>query len=170
MVEIEYEVRERDLVAFNEHQIEKSGKLQKIMRRHQSIVPGVIALIALVLWLYLQNTLAAIYTGSVALAWGLLTPAYLRWSIRRQIRQMYTPEQKTQVLGHQVLRTTPAALVEITAGAENAVPWKDVLRLETTKQYAFLFVGLENALIIPRATVKRGNLQDFFKAVDAAID
>jgi hypothetical protein len=52
MSEIEYEVREQDLIAFNEHQLAKSESLQKTLRKHQATIPGLIVVISLFLFFY----------------------------------------------------------------------------------------------------------------------
>jgi hypothetical protein len=44
-----------------------------------------------------------------------------------------------------------------------------MLRIEATKKYAFLFVAPRAALIIPRATVSKGDLQQFVLAADERI-
>lgn len=169
MTEISYEVRERDLIAFNEHLAEESEDLRKQFRRHQAQVPGFMVLVSLLLWFYYKDSLSAMYVGVIALAWGFGVPAYMRWSLRRQIRSLYSLEDKQSVLGRFSLRVDPQALVEINASGESTTPWSDVLRIEATKKYAFVFVGPRAALIIPRATVSKGDLHDFVRAADERI-
>lgn len=170
MAEIEYEIREQDLIAFNEHQLQSSKDLQKILRRHQATIPGILVLVALFLWFYYQDTLSAIYAGITAGAWGVLAPLYIKWNSRRQVLQMYTDEVKAAILGTYKLRIEPDALVEIGRGGESRLRWEDVLRVETTKRYAFIFVTIDSALIIPRATVKSGDLHEFVKEADQRIE
>lgn len=170
MTEIEYEVREQDLLAFNDHQLQNSESLQKSLRRHQGFVPGLLAVISMFLWFYYQDTLSAIYAGVTAVAWGLLTPLFLKWQLRQQIRKLYTEEEKACILGNYTLRSDKDALVEVSKAGESRVPWGDILRIEMTKRYAFIFVGLDSALIVPRATLKSGNLHEFVKDADARIE
>jgi hypothetical protein len=170
MTEIEYEVREQDLLAFNDHQLQNSESLQKSLRRHQGFVPGLLSVIALFLWFYYQDTLSAIYVGVTAVAWGLLTPLFLKWQLRRQIRKMYTEEEKACILGAYKLRSEEDALVEVSREGESRVKWSDILRVEVTRRYAFIFVTLDTALIVPRRTVKSGNLHEFIKEADARIE
>lgn len=169
MSEIQYEVRERDLLAFNEHLAWAGEGLKKHMRRHQSQVPGFIVLLSLLLWFYYKDSLSAIYVASVALLWGFGVPGYLRWNLRRQIRKSYTDEDLQQILGRITLRVDKHDLVEITEGGESRTPWAEVLRIEATRAYAFIFVGPQAALIIPRATVKQGDLHQFIRAADERI-
>jgi hypothetical protein len=170
MTEIEYEVREQDLLAFNDHQLRNSESLQKSLRRHQGIIPGLMVVGSLFLWFYYQDTLSAIYVGLVALAWGTLTPLFFKWHMRQQVRKMYSDEVKACVLGTYKLRAEPDALVEISRNGESRVNWTDILRVEATKRYAFIFVTIDTALIIPRSTVKGGNLHEFVKEADKLIE
>jgi hypothetical protein len=170
MVEIEYQVREQDLIAFNEHQLQSSAQLQPSLRRHQTVIPGILAVIALFLWFYFQDSLSAIYVGVTALAWGLLAPLYLRWSVRRQLRKMYSEADKVNLLGDSRLRIERHSLVEVTQGGESRVAWSTVLRIEATKNHAFIFLTTDTALVIPRATVTKGNLHDFIRQADERIE
>lgn len=170
MAEIEYELREQDLLAFNDHQLRDSEKVQKTLRRHQAVIPGIITIISFFLWLYYQDTLSAIYVGLLAVGWGLAGPWFLKWQTRRQVKKLYTDEVKEQVLGTYKLRIEPKALIEVGRNGESRIDWGDVLRVEATKQHAFIFVGLDTALIIPKSTVKSGNLVEFVKEADALIE
>ncbi|CAL1240089.1 YcxB family protein [Candidatus Methylocalor cossyra] len=170
MAEIEYEVREQDLIAYGEHQMRDSEALQKLLRRHQGMIPGLMGVFALFLWFYYQDSLSAIYVGLLALAWGFLAPLFVRWQMRQQIRKTYSDEEKAQVLGRYTLRSEPEALVEISRAGESRIRWGDILRVEVTKRYAFIFVAIDAALIIPRATVKAGDLHEFVKEVDRLIE
>ncbi|RYU63163.1 YcxB family protein [Methylolobus aquaticus] len=169
MTEISYEVRERDLIAFNEHLAQQSEDLRKQFRRHQAQVPGFMVLVSLLLWFYYKDSLSAIYVAVIALAWGFGVPAYMKWSLRRQIRGLYSSDDRASILGKFSLRVDPANLVEVNATGESFTPWQDVLRIEVTKKYAFVFVGPRAALIVPRATISKGNLHEFIKAADERI-
>jgi len=170
MTEIEYEVREQDLIAFNEHQLEGSERLQKTMRRHQAVMPAIIVAICLFIFFYYRDVLAATYVGILAVAWGFGAPAFLKWSWRRQIKQLYSEEEKACVLGRYSMRIERDALVEVNANGESKIPWNEVLRVEVSKKYAFIFISLDSALIIPRATVSRGDLHEFVKKADERIE
>jgi hypothetical protein len=168
---IEYELREQDLIAFSEHQMQESAALQKRIQRHQAVMPGFMALISLFLWFYYKDTVSAAFVAVVALSWGFLVPAYLKWSLRRQMRGMYSDADKERLLGVYSLSVEDDALVERKQGGEESrIPWNEILRIETTKKYAFVFVDIDSALIIPRATIRKGKLRDFVRAADQRIE
>ncbi len=170
MTEIQYELRERDLLAFNDHQLKNVAPLQKSLRRHQSTIPGFLILIALFVWFGYQDSLTAGWIAITGGLWGVAAPFYLRWHTRRKIRRMYTDEEKARILGEYTLRIEPEALVEISKAGESHIRWADILRIEAGKNYAFIFVTLDSALIIPRATVKKGDIAKFFDEAKQRID
>ena len=56
------------------------------------------------------------------------------------------------------------------AAGEFRISWKDVLRIEPAKNYAFIFVSVDSAIIIPRKAVIKGDLLAFYKEVEAHIE
>ena len=170
MTEIQYELRESDLLAFNDHQLKNTETLQKSLRRHQATIPGFMILIALFVWFYYQDSLTAAWLGLTGAVWGVAAPYFLRWNTRRKIASLYTDEDKARILGDYTLRVEPKELVEICKTGESRIQWDELLRIESNKNYAFIFVSLDSALIIPRKTVKQGNLIDFYKEVEERIE
>jgi len=170
MTEIEYEVREQDLIAFNEHQLAASEALQKVMRRHQAVVPGIIVAMALIFFFYYKDMPSAIFVGLIGLLWGFGVPAFLKWSWRKQVHALYTEEEKACVLGCYTLRIEPKTLVEINANGESRMPWSEILRVEATRKHAFIFVSPTTALIVPRKAISRGDLHEFIKEADQRIE
>lgn len=170
MTEIEYEVREQDLIAFNEHLLQESKPMQKALRRHQVIVPGLLSVSVLMLWFYMQETIAAIILMVLAVVWAGLAPYYFRWSTRRQLRRLYTEEEKVSVCGRYTLRIEPASLIEVAPnGTASNVAWSSVLRVEATNKYAFIFLTVNTALVVPRETVSKGDLHEFMGEADERI-
>jgi hypothetical protein len=171
MTEIQYEVREKDLIAFNEHLLANSEPIQKTIRRHQAIIPGIIAAIALLLFFYFKDIPSSIYVILIAMGWGLGIPLYLKLDMRKQLRRMYSEEEKARLIGHYALRAEQDHLVEVSADGESKLRWKKVLRIEVEKKYVFVFVALDSALIIPRDTLAKGSkLHEFVKTVDERIE
>jgi len=172
MTEIQYEVREKDLIAFNEHRLSSSERIQKVVRRHQSIIPGMVAVIALILFFYFKDIPSAIYAVLLAIGWGVGVPFFLKWNMRKQIRQSYTEKEKATIMGHCNLKAAPEGLVEVGEdGNTEILPWKKVLRVETEKKYVFVYVGLDSALIIPVDTVtKDSDLGGFVRATNEYLE
>lgn len=170
MTEIQYKLRLKDLQFFNDHQFLKKESVKKSFRLHQATIPGILALIAMFTWFYYQDTLTAIWIGASAVAWGFIAPWVIRWNAKRRAMALYTHQDLERMLGTYTLRIEDSDLVEISDQGESRIAWKDVLRIEPGKNYAFLFVSIESAIIIPRKSVIRGDLLEFYKAAEEHID
>lgn len=170
MNEIEYELRDQDLLAFSEHQIQENKEHKKKLHWHQARVPAFLVAIALLLWFYYEDLISAAYVGIVALAWGFLVPAYMKWNTRKQLRSMYTDEDKRRLLGGYRLSVAQDALIEKKLdGEESRIPWDEVLRIDVADKYLFIVVALDAALIVPRAGLKTKQLSAFLKAANERI-
>jgi YcxB-like protein len=170
MTELEYTLNEKDLLAFNEHQLQDAEHVQRALRRNQAIVPGIIVVIALFYWFYYEDVFSAMYIALIGVAWGLLVPVYIRWNLISQIKAKYSDEEKERILGDYALRVQPNHLVEISKDGEVKTAWADVLRLETTKNYAFIYLDVDSAIIIPRKGVKNGDIHEFVAEADERIE
>jgi hypothetical protein len=170
MTEIQYELREKDMLALNDHQLKNAESIQKTLRRHQATIPALLILIALFVWFYYQDSLTAGWLAITACVWGVGAPFYIKWSTRRNILKMYSDEEKARILGEYTLRAEPHALIEVSKAGESRIKWEDILRIEAAKNYAFIFVSQDSAVIIPRATVKQGDIREFFNEVDKRIE
>ena len=170
MTELEYTLKEKDLLAFNEHQLQDAEHVQRAVRRNQAIIPGIIVIIALFYWFYYQDALSALYIALIGVAWGLLVPVYIRWNLMGQIKAKYSDEEKERILGDYTLRIQPNHLVEISNNGEIKTAWADIMRLETTRNYAFIYLDVDSAIIIPRKGVKNGSIHEFVAEADERIE
>lgn len=168
MLEIEYELREQDLTAFTEHQLQDKEHYQKILRRHQITLPALLALLAFFVWFYYANTLGAIYIGLIAVLWHYLSPILIKYNIRRKTLKLYSDTDKEQLIGKYKLRLEPQALAEIRGKQETRIPWRDIVRIEAAKRYVFIYLDVDMALIIPRKTAK-GDIHKFIQIADKRI-
>ncbi len=168
MNEIEYELREQDLTAFTEHQMQDKEHYQKTLRRQQIVLPAIMALLAFFMWFFFGNTLAAIYIGIIAIAWHYISPLIIKWNIRRQTLGLYNEEEKKSALGRIKLVIEPQTLLQVKENKETRIPWKDIMSVESTKRYAFIYLDTNFALVIPKKTVK-GNLKKFLSLTDEKI-
>ncbi len=168
MLEIEYELREQDLTAFTEHQMQDKEHYQKTLRRHQVVLPAIMALLAFFVWFFFGNTLAAIYIGLIAIAWHYISPLVIKWNIRRQTLGLYSEEDKKNALGKFKLVVEPHHLLQIKDGDETRIPWKDIMSVESTKRYSFIYLDTNLALVVPKKTVN-GDLNKFLSLADKRI-
>jgi hypothetical protein len=170
MLEIEYEFREKDLIHFNEKQFESSPDVQKNLRKNRLIIPGIIIIIGMFNWFYYADKISALYVILLGCAWALISPKVIRWDLRRQVLVNYTDKEKLAMFGQYKLTIDPKALLEKSPSGKHKMEWKDLLRVEQDEQYVYIFVDVAAALIIPRETVSKGNLDEFAKQANDLIE
>ena len=170
MLEIEYEFRERDLVHYNELQIDQSEDLQKKLKRNRLFFPGMLAIFGLFLWSYYSDYRTALYIVTISICWAIVIPQVIILSFRRQILKSYTEKEKLAMFGQYTLRIDPKALAEKSPSGKNKMPWKTILRIEHIRDYIHIVLENGAALVIPIETISEGNIEEFSKQVKKMID
>ena len=170
MLEIEYEFREEDLVHFNEVRLGNNLEMQKKIRQNRLFVPGVMLFIGLFYYVYYVDMMTTAYITILALAWALASPFIMKIDMRRQFFNQYTEAEKKAMFGIHSLTIEPEFLQEKAPGGKHKTPWKDMLRVEKHKDYVYIYVDIDAAIVIPRDTVKKGDLKAFAKQVEGMIE
>lgn len=170
MFEIQYSLQERDLIAFSEHEVKDNSPLRKQTKRQSTTIPGILCTIALVMWFYFEDVLSALIVGVAGVVWGLVTPLYFNRDFRRKVRAQFSDEDLNRILGNYKLRIEKKALVEISPQGESRILWKDILRMELTKKYAFIYLDAHEALIVPLEKLSREQINEFADLVDQRIE
>ncbi|NOQ13619.1 MAG: YcxB family protein [Methyloprofundus sp.] len=170
MLEIEYEFRERDLIHYNELQIDQSEDLQKKLKRNRLFFPGMLAVFGLFLWSYYSDYRTALYIVTISICWAIVIPQVIILSFRRQILKSYTDREKQAMFGQYTLRIDPKALAEKSPSGKNKMPWKTILRIEHIKDYIHIVLDNGAALVVPIETVSEGNIEEFSKQIKKMID
>jgi len=170
MLEIEYQVREEDLLHFNVARSTENKHVQNTLKRHTFIIPGILIIIALFMWAYQNDVKTALYIGFIGLAWGVSSPVMVKWDLKRQILKSYSDKEKVSIFGDYKLKIEPHYLLEKSPSGKHKYPWNELLRVEYGDKYVFIYVDLDAALIIPVETVTSGNLEAFAEQVEKLID
>lgn len=170
MLEIEYEFREKDLVHYNELQIDQSEDLQKKLKRNRLFFPGTLAVFGLFLWSYYSDYRTALYIVTISICWAIVIPQIIILSFRKQILKSYTEEEKQAMFGKYKLRIDPKALAEKSPSGKNKMPWKSILRIEHIRDYIHIVLQDGAALVIPIETVSSGDIKEFTQQVKKMID
>jgi len=165
MLEIEYEFREKDLVHYNELQIDQSEDLQKKLKRNRLFFPGILAIFGLFLWSYYSDYRTALYIVTISVCWAIVIPQIIILSFRRQVLQSYTEKEKLAMFGHYTLRIDPKALAEKSPSGKNKMPWKTILRIEHIRDYIHIILDNGAALVIPIETISAGDILEFSRQV-----
>ncbi len=170
MLEIEYEFREQDLVHFNELRVAGDLELQKKIRQNRLFVPGIMFFVGLFYYIYYLDMLTTAYITVLAVAWAVSSPYIMKMDMRRQFFKHYTEAEKKALFGIHVLTIEPEFLQEKSPGGKHKTAWREMLRVERHKEYVFIYVDIDAAIVIPRETVKKGDLKAFAKQVEGMIE
>jgi len=170
MYEIEYEFREEDLVHFNELRLKNDIDLQKNIRKHRMIVPGIMLLIGMFYYIYYADMMTTAYIALLAVVWGVVSPYTMKMDMRRQFIESYTEKEKADMFGLHTLKIEQDYLAEKSPGGKHKTPWKDMLRVDYVGKYVHIFIDLESALVIPAETIKSGDLKKFAEQAESMIE
>lgn len=170
MFEIEYEFREQDLVHFNELRLATDPVMQKKIRQNRMLVPGVMLVFGLFYYVYYVDMMTTAYITLLAIGWGIASPFIMKIDLRRQFFNKYTEVEKKAMYGIHKLTIEPEHLFEKSPGGKHRTPWSDILRVERHKEYIYIYVDFDAAIVIPRETVKSGDLKAFAKQAESMID
>lgn len=173
MLEIEYEFRDEDLIKFNEIRFMKTEEYRNQIKKNRWIVPSIMLLIGCFYYYYYADIKAGGYIFVVAILWAWLSPKVLMLNVGRQINKKYTDKERKNMFGHYVLTIDPANpqfLHEQSPSGKNKIAWNELVRVDREKGYILLYFDLDTALVIPEATVKKGDVNAFIKQVEKMIE
>ena len=170
MLDIEYEFREEDLVHFNESRLAADPEMQKKIRHSRLFAPGIMLFFALFYYVYYVDMMTTAYITALALIWSYVSPFIMKIDARRQFFKHYTEAEKKALFGIHSLTIEPEFLQERAPGGKHKTPWAEMLRVEKHKDYVYIYVDFDAAIVIPRETVKKGDLNAFAKQVEGMID
>ena len=170
MFELEYELREEDLIHFNELQLKNNVNLQSNLRKNRVFVPGIMLLIGIFYYYYYGNVMTTGYIALLAIGWGIASPYTMKMDMRRQLLESYTETERANILGIHTLKINADYLAETSPGGKHKTPWKDMLRVDYLDKYIHIFTEIDSAIIIPTETIKSGSLDKFTKQAEDMID
>lgn len=173
MFEIEYEFQEEDLIHFNELRFMKDEDIQTNIKRHRLIYPAGFGLLAAFYYFYYGDIKTTLYAFVIGIAWSFLSPKIILSSLRRQVLDSYSYKEKTDMFGSYTLSIDPANpkfLLEKSPSGKNKMPWEELVRIEQTKNYVYIYITLNTALVIPVNKVKQGNLKQFAEQASKMIE
>lgn len=152
LAEIEFEITEKSLTAFNEHHAQYVPKLKKAMERHRLLWPVGIVVLAGYAW-HREGELFFV-AGMVvtALLWSLFVPRILRDVYRKSVRSQYSEQAKKDIYGSHKMQVKESGLIEFSPGGRSTIGWKKIMRVDELPDYAFVYIDTNTALIIPKLT------------------
>jgi hypothetical protein len=173
MLEIEYEFREDDLIHFNEMRFMQTDEYRNQIKKNRWIVPGIMMLIGAFYYYYYVDLKASGYIFLIAVLWAVFSPQIIMLNIGRQVLKTYTYKERKNLFGTYILTIDPANpnfLHEASPSGKNKMAWSELIRVDYGKGYVYIYFDLTTALVIPEATLKRGDLVAFAKQVEKMIE
>ncbi len=173
MFEIEYEFREADLIHFNELEFARDEEKINTLRKHRFYVPSAMLLIGAFYYFYYMNLNATLYIVLLAGMWCYLLPQVVQMDWKRKILNSYTDKEKINMFGVYTLTIDPQEpdyLIEKSPSGKHKMTFSELVRVENTKDYVHIYINLNTALVIPRETIKKGDLKQFATQVEKMIE
>ena len=170
MFEIEYEFREKDLVHFNEMRLLDDEELQKSIHRNRMMLPGAMLMIGLFYYFYYGDMMTTIYIVLMSVAWFFVSPYVMKMDMRRQFLEKYTEKEKAELFGLHSLKIEQEYLAEKSPSGKHKSYWKNMVRIEFSEEYLYIYLELNAAIIIPLETIKKGDVDKFAEQADSMIE
>ena len=149
LAEIEFEITEESLSAFNEHHAQYVPRLSKAIERHRLLWPVGIVLLAGYAWHRGGEPFFIAGMLVTALLWSLFVPHVLRDVYRKSVRKHYSEQARKDTCGAHRMQVKESALVEFSPGGRSTIDWKKIMRVDQAAGYAFVYIDTNTALIIP---------------------
>ena len=149
LAEIEFEISEASLTAFNEHHAQYVPKLNKAIERHRLLWPVGIVILAAYAWHREGEPFFVAGMVVTALLWGLLVPRVLKDVYRKSVRKHYSEQAKRDLYGAHKMQVRESGLVEFSPGGRSVTEWSKIMRVDETAGYTFVYIDTNTALIIP---------------------
>ncbi len=113
--------------------------------------------------------MSAGYAALIAVLWAVFSPRIMQLDFQRQILSKYTDKEKAGMFGTYNLTFDKDYLIEKSPSGKHKMAWANLVRVEYAPKYVFIYIDLATALVIPVATVKKGNLEQFAEQVEKMI-
>ena len=167
-MKLRYENVMEDLLAFQEFHYANSPEVRKMVLRGQFAVAVVSAGLLLILIEFTKSIFpivnlpvaigASVFTG--VLGW-FNYPYATKRSWHKSTKKLYSEGKNRGFVGWHDLLATEDSLISSGDMGETKLSWQVVERVESTPEFVFLYVSAMSAIIIPRARVTEGNVDEF---------
>lgn len=169
-MKIVYEIALRDVSALGNNMCYESP----FVRRKRYLSMATTAVLSLAAMSAMAIILKSIVVAVVAVLFipvgMVMTSSLFRDRIRANFRKMYQDEANRKLLGKRELELTDTALITKTAFAESRLSLEAISKIVSTDDHTFIYVGTNDAFVIPCATVSSRNYQQFIEAVRKALN
>jgi len=163
-MEIEYELREADIIAFTQYRLRHGhGKRNPVLVRRLAYLGG-FTIMAFGSWLLLHDIILLISFLALAIISFVLYPTYFDWLIRRKVTNTYRDPKNSATLAPRILSANSEGLVEKSGMGEIKVKWEVIDDLELTPTHAFISIQNVPSIVVPKDRISSGDFQSFVNA------
>lgn len=92
--------------------------------------------------------------AAVGLVYLLLTPAFIRWSVRRKVREILSRKENQHVLGDAEIVLSETGIIDRDAVSESRYSWDAIVRYAETDDSHYLYTNSYYAIVIPKRAVR----------------
>lgn len=159
-MEIEYQLGEEDLLAFSEYHVAHSPPNREVRRRQTYGYAVLLAVFGLILLLFGGAALAIAFLV-LGPPWIVYWPWRVKQIQRRQLLARYREGKNPALEVPVVLGIDEEGLTCVTSTSQSRISFAAVQRVADTRDHFFVYLGPEQAMVIPRRRVSRGDVDTF---------
>ncbi len=162
--EIEYELREADLLALTLFSLRKTGKGRRAVAQHRTAYLLGFSIVGLGLWLLTQNpTIAGLFVA-IGIILFAFYPVYWDWAVRRRVSASYRDPKNRQTFAARTLRAAESGLEERSGMGEMTVKWEAIDDFSEDGEHAFMSLNGVPSVVIPKQRIIKGDFRAFAEA------
>ncbi|PIC70334.1 hypothetical protein CSV77_09670 [Sporosarcina sp. P16b] len=154
-MEIQYDLTEQDVVAFNLYHVKTSKVGKNSLQWQRYISPLIFLLFAYFLSVFTDMAKGPLFAtfGVTAILWVIFYPKYFYFHITRQVSKMLRGGKNEGLVGEHSMKMNKTGIIDQTAVGETNVQWAGVKQLIEDTDYFYIYTSTVSAYIIPKRDV-----------------
>lgn len=97
------------------------------------------------------DTSVFVFTGAVYL---LLVPLFIRWSVKRRVRDILSRKENMHVLDEAEIQLTDTGILDKDTVSESRYEWDAIVRKAETEDSFYLYTNSYHAIVIPKRVIR----------------
>lgn len=154
-----------DVLALSRIQMETSPTWRRYRIRVELIWPIVFIVAGIIVAVTTGRIKIAITIWVIAGVWIIVMPAYTRWHQARFARSRYSESSNEGLFGIHELTASDAGLDAVSPDSQAQLQWRAIERVETTPEYALIYLAASSVIVIPRHRIHDGDFDEFISLV-----
>ncbi|WP_153731444.1 YcxB family protein [Sporosarcina obsidiansis] len=154
-MEIQYELTEEDVVAFNLYHVKNSKVGKNSLQWQRFVSPLIFLLFAYFLSVFTDMARGPLFAtfALTAVVWVILYPKYFYFHITRQVRKMLKEGKNDGLVGEHFMKMNKTGMTDTTSTGETNVQWTGVQRIIEDADYFYIYTSTVSAYILPKRDV-----------------